>query len=63
MGESLLYLFTFISIISLIFINGFTDAPNAITTAVIAKVLPFKKAAFLSAIFNSLGIVVMCFLN
>jgi PiT family inorganic phosphate transporter len=59
----MLYIFTFLVIIVLIFINGFTDAPNAITTVVSTKVLNFKKAAFLSAIFNSIGIVAMCLIN
>ena len=59
----MLYLLTFITIIILIFVNGFTDAPNAITTVVSTKVLPFKKAAFLSAIFNFLGIIIMCLVS
>ena len=59
----MLYLFTLITIIFLIFINGFTDAPNAITTVVSTKVLPFKKATLLSAIFNFLGIIIMCVVN
>jgi len=53
----LLYILTFIAIIILIFINGFTDAPNAITTVVSTNVLPFKKAARISAIFNLLCVV------
>lgn len=57
------YLITFVSIIILIFVNGFTDAPNAITTVVTTKVLSFKKSALLSAIFNVLGIIIMCYLN
>ena len=59
----MLYIFTLITIIILIFINGFTDAPNAITTVVSTKVLPFKKAALLSAIFNFLGILIMCLIS
>jgi len=59
----LLYILTFIAIIILIFINGFTDAPNAITTVVSTNVLPFKKAARISAIFNLLGIIIMCLIS
>ncbi len=59
----MLYLITFISIVILIFINGFTDAPNAITTVVSTKVMSFKKSAYISAIFNSLGIIIMCLIN
>ena len=59
----MIYIFTFIIIIILIFTNAITDAPNAIATLVGTKVLPFKKAAYLSAIFNFIGIVVMSFIN
>ena len=59
----MLHKFTFIVIMVLVFINGFTDAPNAITTVVSTKVLSFKKAAILSAIFNVIGIVMMCIIS
>ena len=59
----MIYIFTFIIIIILIFTNAITDAPNAIATLVGTKVLQFKKAAYLSAIFNFIGIVVMSFIN
>ncbi len=58
----MLYL-TFIAIVILIFINGFTDAPNAITTVVSTEVMSFKKASFLSAIFNFFGIIIMSFIS
>lgn len=54
---------TVIIIVLLIFTNGLTDAPNAIATLVGSKVMKFKKAAFISAIFNLLGIIVMSFIN
>lgn len=47
----------------LIFTNALTDAPNAIATLVGTKVMEFKKAAKLSAVFNLIGIIVMSFLN
>ena len=47
----------------LIFTNALTDAPNAIATLVGTKVMKFKKAAILSAIFNFIGIVFMSFIN
>lgn len=59
----IIYILTFIIIIILIFTNAITDAPNAIATLVGTKVMPFKKAAYLSAIFNFIGIVVMSFIN
>ncbi len=58
-----LIILTFIIILILIFINGLTDAPNAIATLVGTKVMPFKKAATMSAIFNLIGIFAMCFIN
>mgnify|MGYP004716346841 FL=1 len=50
-------------IVMLIFTNGITDAPNAIATIVGSKVMKFRKAAIISAIFNFIGIVVMSFVN
>ena len=52
-----------ITIVLLIFTNGITDAPNAIATIVGSKTMKFKKAAFISAIFNFIGIIVMSFIN
>ena len=58
-----IYFFTFFIIIILILTNAVTDAPNAIATLVGTKVMSFKKAAILSAIFNLLGIIFMSFIN
>lgn len=54
---------TVIIIVLLIFTNGLTDAPNAIATLVGSKVMKFRKATIISAIFNFLGIIVMSFVN
>lgn len=54
---------TFITIVALILTNAITDAPNAIATLVGTKVISFKKAARLSAVFNFLGIIIMSFVN
>ena len=59
----IIYILTFIIVIVLIFTNAITDASNAIATLVGTKVMPFKKAANLSAIFNFIGIIVMSFIN
>lgn len=59
----MLYTFSFITITLLIFTNAITDAPNAICTLVGTKVMKFKKAAKLSAIFNFIGIIVMSIIN
>lgn len=47
----------------LVFTNGLTDAPNAIATLIGSKVMSFRKASFISAIFNFIGIVAMSFVN
>ena len=39
----------FFSVLALIFVNGWTDAPNAIATAVSTGSLPFRRAVFLAA--------------
>ncbi len=59
----IIHILTFIMIIILIFTNAITDAPNAIATLVGTKVMSFRKAARLSAIFNFIGIIVMSFVN
>lgn len=58
-----IYFFTFITIAILILTNAITDAPNAIATLVGTKVMSFNKAAYLSACFNLIGIIIMCFIN
>lgn len=47
----------------LIFTNGLTDAPNAIATIIGSKVMSFRKASIISAVFNFIGIVAMSFVN
>lgn len=47
----------------LIFTNGITDAPNAIATIIGSKVMSFRKASMISAIFNFIGIAAMSFVN
>ena len=42
-----------------IFVNGWTDAPNAITTVVSTRVLSPKAAIGLAAVFNLLGVLLM----
>ena len=39
-----------------LFVNGWTDAPNAIATVVSSGVLPFRRAALLGAVCNFLGV-------
>ena len=48
----LINILTFLVILILTFINGLTDATNAISTLVGTKVMSFRKACILSAIFD-----------
>jgi PiT family inorganic phosphate transporter len=52
---------TTIMILGVVFINGWTDAPNAIATCVSTKVIRPKNAIIMAAIFNFLGVLVMFF--
>ena len=42
--------------LGVIFVNGWTDAPNAIATCVATRSMPPKKALLMAAICNFLGI-------
>ena len=46
---------TVLLLLAVILINGWTDAPNAIASAVVSGVLPFRRAAWLAAACNLLG--------
>jgi PiT family inorganic phosphate transporter len=50
-------------VLAVIFVNGWTDAPNAIATAVSSRVLPPRLAVILAAIFNFLGTLFMTWVS
>ncbi len=50
-------------IVGVIFVNGWTDAPNAIVTVVTTGVLPYGRAVSLAALCNLLGVAVMSLLH
>lgn len=50
-------------VLATIFVNGWTDAPNAIATAVATEALPFRRAVLLAAFCDLLGLVVMTALS
>lgn len=50
-------------ILLVIFVNGSTDAPNAIATCVSTRALTPKKAILIAVIFNFLGILVMTYFS
>jgi len=45
------------------FVNGWTDAPNSIATVVATGVLPFRKAAFLAALWELSGVLTFSLLS
>ncbi len=49
--------------LGVIFVNGWTDAPNAIATCVSTRCLGPRVAILMSAVFNFLGVIVMTSIN
>lgn len=49
--------------LGVIFVNGWTDAPNAIATCVTTRCMSVRSAVIMSAIFNFLGVFVMTHIN
>lgn len=49
--------------VAVIFVNGWTDAPNAIASAVSTKAISYRLAVRLAAVCNLLGLVMMSFVN
>ncbi len=49
--------------LGVIFVNGWTDAPNAIATCVTTRCLGVRAAILMSAFFNFLGVYVMTMIN
>jgi PiT family inorganic phosphate transporter len=56
-------LLTVVLTIAVIFVNGWTDAPNAIATAISTRAISPKKAIIMAAIFDFAGILVMTLIN
>lgn len=49
--------------LAVVFVNGLTDAPNAISTVIVTRCMKLKSALIISAIFNFLGIMIMSAIN
>ena len=49
--------------LGVIFVNGWTDAPNAIATAVTTRSINIRPAIIMSAVFNFLGVLLMTMIN
>lgn len=56
-------LLTTVFVLGVIFVNGWTDAPNAIATCVSTRAIKPKKAVMMAAFFNFLGVFVMTMIN
>lgn len=57
--SSLPFFITCLLTLAVVLVNGWTDAPNAIATAVSTRVIEPKKAIILAAVFNFLGVFTM----
>ena len=60
---SIALLVTITLVMGVIFVNGWTDAPNAIATAVSTRVLKPNVAIWMAVVMNFLGALVMTFFN
>ena len=49
--------------LGVIFVNGWTDAPNAIATCIATRCMKVRTAIMMSAVFNFLGVLVMTKIN
>ncbi len=58
-----LFLLFFTFTCGVIFVNGWTDAPNAIATCIVTRCLLPRHAFFLSAVFNFLGVLFITSVN
>ena len=63
MASSPVLAITVILTLGVIFVNGWTDAPNAIATCVTTRCMRSRPAIIMSAIFNFLGVLVMTSIN
>lgn len=56
-------IFSIFLVLMVVFLNGFTDAPNAIATIVSTKTLSMTRACILCAICNFLGLIIASSVN
>ena len=62
-SQSPALLLTVLLTLAVIMVNGWTDAPNAIATAVSTKAIAPRPAVIMAAVFNFFGIFVMTMIN
>ena len=58
LGNSPLIVITILLALAVVFINGWTDAPNAVATCVSTRAISAKKAIIMAAIFNFIGVLI-----
>ncbi len=63
MFSSPVLLVTVLLTLGVIFVNGWTDAPNAIATCITTRCMGARQAIILSAVFNFLGVLIMTHIN
>ncbi len=56
-------LITVLLTLGVIFVNGWTDAPNAIATCVATRAMSARSAVLMAAVFNFLGVLFMTLIN
>lgn len=57
--EQVAFIISIVLVLGVVFVNGWTDAPNAIGTAVATRVLPPRFAIVMAMVFNFLGVLLM----
>lgn len=63
MQHSPLLLISVLLTLGVIFVNGWTDAPNAIATCVVTRCMMDRTAVLMAAVFNFLGVLCMSLVN
>ena len=63
LGSDPALLITTLLTIGVIFVNGWTDAPNAIATCISTRCMGVRPAILMSAVFNFLGVFIMTNIN
>lgn len=56
-------LVTVLLTLGVVFVNGWTDAPNAIATCITTRCMSVRSAIIMSAVFNFLGVYIMTSIN
>lgn len=63
MFTNLPFAITVILVLGVIFVNGWTDAPNAIATCVSTRAMDARTAIIMAAVLNFFGVLVMTFIS